>query len=158
MKLVIIIYYNQILDMLHFRKFPITSKAIKSFKVLFVYIYVCVYIYNWFQVYESEIWSHIIYIWTDAEVEAPILWPPDMKSQLNGKDPVAGNDWRQKEKRVTEDEMVGMASLIQWTWTWANSGRWWGIGKPGMLQSMGLWRAGDDLMTERQHLIFLYIT
>ena len=42
---------------------------------------------------------------TDAE--APILWPPDAKSQLIGKDPDAGKDWRQKEKRVTEDEMVG---------------------------------------------------
>ena len=43
----------------------------------------------------------------DAEVEAPILWPPDGKSWFIGKDPDAGKDWRQKEKRVTEDEMVG---------------------------------------------------
>ena len=43
---------------------------------------------------------------TDAKAEAPILWPPDTKSQLIGKDPDAGKDWRQ-EKRVTEDEMVG---------------------------------------------------
>ena len=42
---------------------------------------------------------------TDAE--APILWPPDVKSQLIGKDPDAGKDWRQKEKRAVEDEMVG---------------------------------------------------
>ena len=42
---------------------------------------------------------------TDAEAEAPILWP-DVKSQLIGNDPDAGKDWRQKEKRVTEDEMV----------------------------------------------------
>ena len=41
----------------------------------------------------------------DAEAEAPIPWPPDAKSQLTGKDPDAGKDWRQK--RVTEDEMVG---------------------------------------------------
>ena len=41
---------------------------------------------------------------TDAEVL--ILWPPDAKSQLVGKDPDAGKDWRQKEKRVAEDEMV----------------------------------------------------
>ena len=39
---------------------------------------------------------------TDAEVEAPILWPPDEKSWLIGKDPDAGKDWRQKEKGVTE--------------------------------------------------------
>ena len=44
---------------------------------------------------------------TDAEAEAPILWPPDAKSQLIGKDPDAGKDLRQEEKRTTEDEMVG---------------------------------------------------
>ena len=42
---------------------------------------------------------------TDAE--APILWPPDVKSRLIGKDPDTGKDWRQKERSVTEDEMVG---------------------------------------------------
>ena len=44
---------------------------------------------------------------TDAEGEAPILWPPDVKSQLIGKDPDAGKDWRQEEKGATEDEMAG---------------------------------------------------
>ena len=44
---------------------------------------------------------------TDAEAEAPIFWPPDEKSQLIGKDPDAGKDWRQEEKGTTEDEMVG---------------------------------------------------
>ena len=44
---------------------------------------------------------------TDAEAEAPILWPPDAKSWLFGKDPDAGKDWNQKKKRTTEDEMVG---------------------------------------------------
>ena len=44
---------------------------------------------------------------TDAEAEAPILWLPDVKSQLFGKDPDAGKDWGQKEKGMTEDEMVG---------------------------------------------------
>ena len=43
----------------------------------------------------------------DAEAEAPISWPHDANSQLTGKDPDAGKEWRQKEKRVTEDEMVG---------------------------------------------------
>ena len=41
---------------------------------------------------------------TDAE--APILWPPDLKSQLIGKDPDAGKDWRQEKKRAAEDEMA----------------------------------------------------
>ena len=44
--------------------------------------------------------------WTDAEAEAPILWPPDEKSWLTGKDPDAGKDWGQEEKGATEDEMV----------------------------------------------------
>ena len=44
---------------------------------------------------------------TDAEVEAPILWPPDAKSWITGKDPDAGKDWRQEERGMTEDEMVG---------------------------------------------------
>ena len=44
---------------------------------------------------------------TDAEAEDPMLWPPDAKSWLIEKDPDAGKDWRQKEKMVTEDEMVG---------------------------------------------------
>ena len=43
---------------------------------------------------------------TDAEAEAPILWPPDAESQLLGKDPHAGKDWGQGEKGATEDEMV----------------------------------------------------
>ena len=43
---------------------------------------------------------------TDAEVEAPILWPPDAKSQLTGKDSDAGKDWRQKKNRATADEIV----------------------------------------------------
>ena len=44
---------------------------------------------------------------TDAEVEAPIVWPPDVKNWLLRKDPDAGKDWRQEEKGKTEDEMVG---------------------------------------------------
>ena len=44
---------------------------------------------------------------TDAEAEALILWPLDVKSWLIGKDPDAGKDWRQEDKRMTEDEMVG---------------------------------------------------
>ena len=44
---------------------------------------------------------------TDAEAEAPKLWPPGAKSRLIGKDPDAGKDWRQEEKGMTEDEMAG---------------------------------------------------
>ena len=73
---------------------------------------------------------------TDAEAEAPILWPRDANKWLIGKDPDAGKDWRLKEKTVTEDAM-STASPMQWTWTWANSRRGWGTGKPSMLQSLG---------------------
>ena len=44
---------------------------------------------------------------TDAEAETPILWPPDGKSWLTGKDSDAGRDWGQEEKGTTEDEMAG---------------------------------------------------
>ena len=44
---------------------------------------------------------------TDAEAETPILWPHDAKNWLIRKDPDAGEDWRQEEKLMTEDEMVG---------------------------------------------------
>ena len=43
---------------------------------------------------------------TDAEAEAPVLWPPDVKNWLIGKDPNAGNDWRQEEKGMTEDKRL----------------------------------------------------
>ena len=49
---------------------------------------------------------------TDAEAEAPILWPPDAKNWLTRKDPDAGKDWRQEEKGTTEDEMVGWHHLL----------------------------------------------
>ena len=45
---------------------------------------------------------------TDAETETPIFWPPDVKSQLIGKDPDAGKDRGQEEKGATEEEMVGL--------------------------------------------------
>ena len=44
---------------------------------------------------------------TDAGAETPILWPPDVKNWLIWRDPVAGKDWRQEEKGMTEDEVVG---------------------------------------------------
>ena len=44
---------------------------------------------------------------TDAEAEAPVLWPPDAKSWLTVKDPETGKDWGQEEEGVKEDEMVG---------------------------------------------------
>ena len=80
----------------------------------------------------------------DAEAETPILWPPNVKRQLIGKDPYAGKDWRQEEKETPEDEVVG------WTWVWTNSGRQWRTGKPGVLYSMESQRVRHDWPTEQQ--------
>ena len=60
---------------------------------------------------------------TDTEAETPILWPPDAKNSLIGKDPDAGKDWRREEKGTTEDD-DWMGSQTQWTWVWASSGSW----------------------------------
>ena len=86
---------------------------------------------------------------TDAEVEAPIFWPLDVKSWLIGKDPTL---MLGKIKGGGEGDNRGqdgwIALLTQWTWVWANSGKQWRIGKPGKLQFMGLQRVGQDLVTE----------
>ena len=65
----------------------------------------------------------IIFGRTDAEAEAPILWPPDARNQFIGKDPDAGKEWGQEEKRATEDEMVGWNHGLRQTRVWENSGR-----------------------------------
>ena len=83
---------------------------------------------------------------TDAEAETPILWPPDTKSWLMGKDPNAEQDWGQEEKGMTEDGW--MASPTQWTWVWVNSVSWWWTGRPGVLQFLGSQRVGHDWVTE----------
>ena len=44
---------------------------------------------------------------TYAEAETPVLWPPDVKNWVTGKDPDAGKDWRQEKKGMTANEMVG---------------------------------------------------
>ena len=73
---------------------------------------------------------------TYAEAETPILWPPDVKNRLIGKDPDAGKDWGQEEKGMTEDEMVGWHHWLNGHGVWVNSGSWWWMRKPGVLQSM----------------------
>ena len=59
---------------------------------------------------------------TDAEAEASILWPPDMKNWLLRKDPDAGKDWWQEGKGTTEDEMVGWHYRLDGCGVWASSG------------------------------------
>ena len=72
--------------------------------------------------------------------EAPILWPPDAKNWLIGKDPDAGQDWRQEEKGMTEDEMVG--------WYHQLDGHGFGVGQ-GSLACYGPWGCKWADTTER---------
>ena len=83
---------------------------------------------------------------TDVEAETPILWPPDAKSWLIGKDPDAGKDWGQEENGTTEDEMVGWHH-------WLNGhGFGWtpGVGDgQGGLAWCGSWGRKESDTTER---------
>ena len=94
---------------------------------------------------------------TDAEAEGPILWPPDMKSQPHLKRPWC---W-ERLKAGGEGHNRGwdgwMASPPQQTWVWASSGRWWRIGKPGMLQPAESQRVRHDWATEQQLKYFTAI-
>ena len=83
---------------------------------------------------------------TDVEAETPILWPPDVKSWLIGKDPDAGKDWGQEETGTTEDEMVG------WHHRLYGHGFGWtpGVGDgQGGLVCCGSWGRKESDTTER---------
>ena len=68
----------------------------------------------------------------DAEAEVPVLWPPDVKGQLIGKDPDAGKDWGQDEKgRQRISRLNGIPDSVPMSW--ANCRQCWRTGKPGML-------------------------
>ena len=96
---------------------------------------------------------------TDSEAEAPVLWPPNAKSWLIGKDPDVGKDWRQEEKRAAEDEMVRQHHWLNGYESeqtqMVDDGRWWRTGEPGMLQSMGSQRVGHDLATKWQQQAYI---
>ena len=89
---------------------------------------------------------------TDADAEAPVLWPPDVKSWLIWKDPDAGKDWGQEDKGVRGWD-AWMASLTRWTWVWASSGRYWRTGEAGVLQPMGSQRVRQYLAI-KQHIMY----
>ena len=84
---------------------------------------------------------------TDAEAETPILWPPDGKNWLIGKDPDAGKDWGRRRRGQQRMRWLD-ASPTWWTWVWVNSRNWWWTGRPGVLQSMGSQKVGHDWATE----------
>ena len=93
---------------------------------------------------------------TDVEAETPILWPPDVKSWLIGKDPDAGKDWGQEEKGTTEDEMAG------WHHRLSRHGFGWTLGVgdgQGGQACCSSWGCKESDTTERlnwiQQLLFL---
>ena len=87
---------------------------------------------------------------TDIEPEAPILWPPYVKSQLTGKDHDASKG---QEKGATEDEMVGWHHQLNGRESEQTPGDSERLPRPGMLQSMGSQRIGRNLATEQQWAI-----
>ena len=79
--------------------------------------------------------SSILVFWCEQSTywKSPWCW----ERLMAGEEGVRGwDDW--------------MASLMQWTWTWENFMRWWGTGRPGVLQSMRLQRVGHNCATEQQ--------
>ena len=85
---------------------------------------------------------------TDAEAEAPTLWPPDVKSWLTAKDPDAGRDWGQEKKGMTKDEMLGWHNRLnghEFGWTP-------GVGDgQGGLACCGSWGHKESDTTEWLH-------
>ena len=81
---------------------------------------------------------------TDVESETPMLWPPNVKSWLIGKDPDAGKVWRQEVKGTTEDEMVG------WHHKLDGHGFGWtpGVGEQGGLVCCSPWGCKESDTTE----------
>ena len=86
---------------------------------------------------------------TDAEAEAPIFWPPNMKSRLIGKNPDAGKDWRPEEKWVTEDEMIGWHHWLNRHESEQTSGDSEGQGRL-VCCCLGWQKIGYKLATEQQ--------
>ena len=74
---------------------------------------------------------------TDAEAEAPILWPPDAKSRFIGKDPDVGERLKAGGEGDDRGWNGWMASPTQWTWVWVSPGKCWRTRKAGILQSIG---------------------
>ena len=95
---------------------------------------------------------------TDAEAEDPTLWPPDAKSRLTGKDPIAGKDWRQEEKAVTGWD-GWMASLTQWMslsklWEMVKDREAWHAAVHGVTKC---WTQLSDWTTNQVMHTFLYL-
>ena len=84
-----------------------------------------------------------------SEAEAPVFWTPDAKNRLIEKDSDAGKALKAGREGSSRLRDGWMASLTQWKWVWASSGRWWRTGKPGVLQSMVLQRVKHKSASEQ---------
>ena len=82
----------------------------------------------------------------DAEAEAPILWPPDAKNWLIGKDPDLGKIEGSRRWRLRMRWLDGITDSMDMGWVY--SGSWWWTWRPGVLRFMGLQRVGHDWVTE----------
>ena len=90
--------------------------------------------------------SWVLFGRADVEAETPIVWPPEVKSWLTGKDPDAGKDWGQEEKGTTEDDMV------EWHHRLSGHGFSWTPGAgdgQGGLACCSLWGHKESDLTER---------
>ena len=95
--------------------------------------------------------QHWIFIGrTDAKAEAPMLWPPDVKSWLNEKDPDAGKDWGWEEKGTTEDKVVGWHHQLNGHESEQTQRDREGQGSLACFYSMESQRVGHGLMTEHR--------
>ena len=92
--------------------------------------------------------SWIIIGRTDAEAEAPILWPSWFKELTHLKRPWCWERLKVGGEGNNREWNGWMASLTQCTWVWVNSRSWWWTGRPDVLQSMGLQRVGHYWATK----------
>ena len=119
----------------------ISTSNLRRFQFLHIFAYSCYFLIFACLFFNIAILSWIIIGRTVAEAEAPILWPPDLKNWLIGKDPDAGKDWRWEEMGMTEDEMAGWHH-------WLKGHEFESTPEVGVLQSMGLQRVGHDWVIE----------
>ena len=121
----------------------LTKVCIVKVMVFLVVMYGCE---SW-TIKKAESWIFIGR--TDAEAEAPILWPPDGKSWLIKKTLMLGKiEGRRRKGWQRMRWLDELASPTWWMWVWTSSGSWWWTRKPGVLQSMGLQRVIHDWATE----------
>ena len=84
---------------------------------------------------------------TEAEAETPVLWPPDAKDWLIGKDMMLGKIEGGRQRGWQRMRWLNGITTSM-AWVWVNSGSSWWTGKPGVLQSTRLWRVRHDWETE----------